>query len=55
MPHAEAGKTIEEGAADVTLAYFPGSYASFKEKPYYQEVVQNLMQSNALLGQRQSE
>jgi hypothetical protein len=34
---------FEEGSADVTLAYFPGSYASLKEKPYYHEVVQKLM------------
>jgi hypothetical protein len=40
---------FEDGSADITLVYFPGSYASLKEKPYYQEVVQNLMRSNALL------
>jgi hypothetical protein len=34
---------FEDMSADVTLAYFPGSYASLKEKPYYQEVVQKLM------------
>jgi hypothetical protein len=34
---------FEDGSADVTLAFFPGSYASLKEKPYYQEVVQKLM------------
>ncbi len=38
---------FEDGAADITLAYFPGSYASLKEKPYYQEVVQSLMRTNA--------
>jgi hypothetical protein len=38
---------LEESSADITLAYFPGSYASLKEKPYYQEVVQNLMKTNA--------
>jgi len=43
---------FEDGSADVTLAYFPGSYASLKEKPYYQDVVQNLMRSNALLDQQ---
>jgi hypothetical protein len=37
---------MEEGSADITLASFPGSYASLKEKPYYQEVVQNLMRVN---------
>jgi len=44
---------FESGSADVTLVYFPGSYASLKEKPYYQEVVQNLMKSNAMLEQQQ--
>jgi len=34
---------FEDASADVTLTYFPGSYASLKEKPYYQEVVQKLM------------
>jgi hypothetical protein len=43
---------FEDGSADVTLAYFPGSYASLKEKPYYQEVVQKLMKMNALSGQQ---
>lgn len=27
----------------LTLVYFPGSHASLKEKPYYQEVVENLL------------
>jgi hypothetical protein len=42
---------FEDTSADITLVYFPGSYASLKEKPYYQEVVQNLMRSNSLLDQ----
>ena len=46
---------FEDGSADITLAYFPGSYASLKEKPYYQEVVQNLMRSNQLLDQQREE
>jgi hypothetical protein len=46
---------FEEGSADVTVVYFPGSYASLKEKPYYQEVVQNLMRSNTMLDQRRGE
>jgi hypothetical protein len=45
---------FEEGSADITLAYFPGAYASLKEKPYYQEVVQNLMRTNMMFNQRQS-
>ncbi len=46
---------FENGGADITLVYFPGSYASLKEKPYYQEVVQNLMKSNAILERRDKE
>jgi hypothetical protein len=38
---------FEDASADITLVYFPGSYASLKEKPYYQEVVQKLMRVNA--------
>lgn len=45
---------FEDGLATITLAYFPGSYASLKEKPYYMEVVQNLMKTNSLVNaQRQ--
>jgi hypothetical protein len=36
---------FEEGAVDITLAYFPGSYASLKEKASYQEVFNNLMKN----------
>ena len=36
--------------ADLSLVYFPGSYASLKEKPYYHEVVQNLLRANKLMG-----
>ena len=36
-----------EGGADLTLVYFPGSYASLKEKVSYDEVVENLR----ILGQ----
>jgi hypothetical protein len=41
---------FEDGLANITLAYFPGAYASLKEKPYYQEVVQNLMRTNSLIN-----
>ncbi len=43
---------FEGSSADITLVYFPGSYASLKEKPYFQEVVHNLMRSNALFDQK---
>lgn len=39
---------FEDGvAASVTLAYFPGSYASLKDKASLQEILQNLMQSDS--------
>ncbi len=41
---------FEDNSADITVAFFPGSYASLKEKPYYQEVVQKLMKTNAALN-----
>jgi hypothetical protein len=34
------------GRADLTVAYFPGKYASLREKPYYDEVLQKLVASN---------
>lgn len=34
---------FDEFSADITLSYFPGSYASLKEKPYFQEVVSQLL------------
>ncbi|MCI0483368.1 MAG: hypothetical protein L0Y78_02175 [candidate division NC10 bacterium] len=40
-----------ESSADITGIYFPGAYASLKEKPYYQEVVQNLLKANQFLGE----
>jgi hypothetical protein len=46
---------FEDTSADITLVYFPGSYASLKEKPYYQEVVQNLMRSNSMLNQQREQ
>jgi hypothetical protein len=33
---------INEGGADLTLVYFPGSYASLREKVSYDEVVDRL-------------
>jgi hypothetical protein len=44
---------LEDGYAIITLAYFPGSYASLKEKASYQEVFQNLMRTNKNLSQKQ--
>jgi hypothetical protein len=50
LPHDQRAAVIlnsfEDGIADITLAFFPGSYASLKEKPYYGEVIQNLMKAD---------
>jgi len=42
-----------ESSADITLIYFPGCYASLKEKPYYQDVVQNLIKMGKLFDQKE--
>jgi hypothetical protein len=34
------------GSARIAAVYFPGSYASLKEKPYVQELVKSLLQTN---------
>jgi hypothetical protein len=34
-------------AADLTTACFPGEYASLKDRPYYDEVIQKLREANA--------
>lgn len=39
--------TFEEGRAEVTLVYFPGSRASLKEKPFYEDVIANLQSTPA--------
>lgn len=36
---------FEQGYANITLVYFPGAYAGLKEKPYYQEVVKELLKT----------
>ena len=38
-------KNFAESSAEITVVYFPGSYASLKEKPYYQDVYERLLQS----------
>jgi hypothetical protein len=35
-------RSWEPGRAEVALAYFPGSRASLKEKPYYEDLVEQL-------------
>jgi hypothetical protein len=36
-------------SADITVAFFPGKYASLREKPYYDEVLAKLLAANTLL------
>jgi hypothetical protein len=38
-------KNFGGGGARISAVYFPGAYASLKEKPYVQEMVQNLLQT----------
>lgn len=40
-----------EYGADLALVYFPGSRASLKEKPYYDEVIEQLQRTKAALAQ----
>lgn len=39
--------TFEGDRAEVTLVYFPGSRASLKEKPFYEDVIANLQTTSA--------
>jgi len=38
-----SGPDSREPSANITLLEFPGSHASLKEKPYYEEIVHNLL------------
>ncbi len=39
-------RNFSGGSARVAAVYFPGAYASLKEKPYVQELVKGLLQTN---------
>jgi len=41
--------SISDQSADITLVLFPGAYASLKEKPYYDEVIENVLNANRRL------
>jgi hypothetical protein len=41
---------ITDQAAHVALAYFPGSRASLKDKPYYDDLVHDLIQEQHMSG-----
>lgn len=40
---------FEATSAEITLVYFPGSRASLKEKPYYDEVIHELLRTGDLI------
>ena len=40
---------FSEQSADLTLILFPGEYASLKEKPYYNEVIENVLSASKQL------
>ena len=40
---------FSDQSADITLVLFPGSYASLKEKPYYNEVIESVLDANKRL------
>jgi hypothetical protein len=42
--------SISEQSADITLVLFPGTYASLKEKPYYNEVIESVLKANKRLS-----
>ena len=37
---------FSDQSADLTLVFFPGAYASLKEKPYYSEVIESIRRAN---------
>ena len=42
--------SISDQSADITLVLFPGAYASLKEKPYYNEVIESVLKANKRMG-----
>jgi hypothetical protein len=41
--------SFSEQSADITLVLFPGTYASLKEKPYSNEVIESVLKANERL------
>lgn len=41
--------SFSDQSADITLVLFPGTYASLKEKPYYNEVIESVLSANKKL------
>jgi hypothetical protein len=42
--------SMSDQSADITLVLFPGAYASLKEKPYYNEVIESVLNANKQLA-----
>ena len=42
--------SMSDESADITLVLFPGTYASLKEKPYYNEVIESVLKANKRLA-----
>jgi hypothetical protein len=45
---------FEEGYANITTVYFPGTYAGLKERPYYHEVVKELLKTTEDLANKKN-
>jgi hypothetical protein len=43
--------SFSDASADLTVVLFPGAYASLKEKPYYNEVIENVLSASRKLEQ----
>lgn len=43
--------TDKEGSAEITLVFFPGSRASLKQKPFYDEVLHDVLAAGQLLAE----
>jgi hypothetical protein len=41
--------SFSEQSVDITVVLFPGAYASLKEKPYYNEVIESVLNANKKL------
>lgn len=42
--------SLDEGTAQITLVFFPGSRASLKEKPFYDEVIHDVLSAESLVS-----
>jgi hypothetical protein len=47
MPEGEPATSVKDVTVDVAIAYFQASRASLKDKPYYDEVLHDLLEGPA--------